>query len=166
MCSYKSSAEAARDVNGNKAHITACCKNKRNSHAGFLWSYTKTVDTSLKKSSKIKIIYEFTLSGEIIKKWNCMDDILVANPSFNRDRITDCCNFYSPSAYGSLWSYSDTIVLKEDKRSSKNKRIPIKHNDVNYKSFYEASKKENVSPNKIRKMILENIDGWSYNETN
>lgn len=151
---YNSSAEAARAINGNKAHITACCKGKRKTHAGYLWSYSQNCP-------KIRMkIYQYDMATrKLIKVWNDISEI--SNDIAYRNRVSNTCNHYQRSHDGYTWSYIELsqneldLIIKEN-----NNPIVIKHNNVVYASIKEASKREKISTNKILHMCLEKLNGW------
>lgn len=59
-----------------------------------------------KKISTLKRKYyfvQYSKSGEFIKKWNSIDDIISNNPSYKWQNIYSVCNGYKSSIYGYIW---------------------------------------------------------------
>ena len=151
---YNSAAEAARSINGNKAHITACCKGKRKTHAGYVWSYSQKCPEIKKK------IYQYdAITRKLVRIWNDISEI--SNDAAYKNRVSNVCNHYQRTHAGYVWSYTNlsqneiNLIIKKN-----NKPLIVKHKDKTYASIREASKAEKISNNKILHMCIEKIDGW------
>lgn len=64
-------------------------------------------------SSRRKKIIQKTLSGEIIKIWNCATDCM--SEGHNRSTINECCNLKHKSHHGFIWEfYTDNTNSSPD----------------------------------------------------
>lgn len=74
IAEYNSTTDAAKSVNGDRARIAACCKNKYGckSHCGFGWKYSD--DNKSYGDGKSKIIYQIDSSDNIINTFNSLGE--------------------------------------------------------------------------------------------
>ena len=84
---------------------------KGNNHIGNLELLTKKENcnygTRNKKISKAnsKPIYQYSMSGVLIKAWNSITEAEKAN--FSRTGISECCNGHRPYLKGYIWSFDE-----------------------------------------------------------
>lgn len=64
-----------------------------------IWSY----DEKLGKTKKI--IYQYDLSCNLIKKWNSIKDIIKEHPKYNRGPLSHNLSEMTKSSYGYVWTY-------------------------------------------------------------
>lgn len=64
-------------------------------------------------------IFQFTKSGELVKVWNYISDIIKENPTYKRHNIYAVCSGEKPSIYGYKWIkvLNDDIVQSDMKVS-------------------------------------------------
>jgi hypothetical protein len=83
--------------------------------------------------AKIKIpVYQFTKSGEFVKKWESYYSIIKQNPNYDVRHIFLCCKRGRPSAYEYIWTLNQNENL-----SNRIKRI----NSIIPKSIVQFSLK-------------------------
>lgn len=54
------------------------------------------------KNTKYKI-YQYTKNMELLKVWNCVNDIIIDNPTYKRHNIYAVCSGEKKSIYGYIW---------------------------------------------------------------
>lgn len=95
-------------------NIESCCVNKRYTAYGYVWSYENLNKESVvekfkkRRMGKTKPIYQYAKDGTFIKKWESSIDIK-EETNFNFNAILNCCNGYSKTSNGFIWSY---ILIK------------------------------------------------------
>lgn len=52
-----------------------------------------------------KPVYQYSLSGVLIKVWNSISEVEQAN--FSRTGISECCNGHRPQLKGYIWSFTE-----------------------------------------------------------
>lgn len=80
-------------------------------YKNYYWSYFKynTAEELFKNGygkskRKYKEIYQYTLNGELIKKWNSINDVINTG-GFKKDGVRDCCTYRTNYSQGYYWSY-------------------------------------------------------------
>ena len=114
-----SSLLAAEDATGIQSkNIYRVCTGKNKSVGGYYWCYAeKYNEWTIEKSKKlipIKPIYQMTLDGKIIAKFNSMSEAIKILNFKSCSKISMCCNKKRKTAYGFRWRYVD------EERKSKN----------------------------------------------
>lgn len=84
-----------------------------------------------------KIIYEFDLNGNLIKKWNSIKNI-TDTYNINKDRITMCIKD-KRSFNNSFWSESETINISEYRLSSRGYVFQYNKDGILLNTFESAS---------------------------
>lgn len=85
--------------------------NKRNNHYTNL-KYVDFDDKSITQSNldnRIKMIYQFNMQYNFIKKWQSMSEILENNATYKLSAIANNLCAINKSAYNYRWSYNETI---------------------------------------------------------
>ncbi len=100
-------------------------------YKNYYWSYCKYntaaelfADGYGQSKRKYKEIYQYTLDGEFIKKWNNINEVVNIG-GFKKDGVRDCCSSRTDYSQGYYWTYelvSDYSIF------------PIKINTGNTKS--------------------------------
>lgn len=96
--------------------------NKLNNNVSNLRWATQTINSkSYHDNFKAKrIILQSDINGNIIKKWNSMNDIMALNPSYNRKVLNNNIRGQSKSAYKYVWKHEvdkpkpDKYIIKTD----------------------------------------------------
>lgn len=103
---------------------------------------------------KFKVMYQFSLKGELVKTWNCVSDIIEyysCNP--NRFHMA-AVNKYS--AFESYWAYEKEINLEEYKLSKHSElyQFDFKGNLIKiYKNSIEAIKELNLNKDSLNEAV-------------
>ena len=102
---YNSISDAMRDNNISNGKISDCCKGKRKSIGGYMWSYDKVSKLeSYRRKSKSKPVYQYSLDGDFIRKYYTVTEASkIAN--CNASKITSCCNLTVKTVGGYQWRY-------------------------------------------------------------
>lgn len=135
IAEFSSIADAMRKFNISNGKITDCCKSKRKSVGGYMWSYNKfnKID-ACKRNTNSKIVYQYSITGEFIKKYDTATSA-ASNLDGDSCNIVSCCNNNQSTAYGYRWSYEylerliplsnitknqthDTTVIQLDKKGN------------------------------------------------
>ena len=153
---YESIAQARRETLVDDTSIVACCKQRGRKTAGnYQWRYTSDNISKLEDISnevrKINInIYQYDLQGNFIKKYSCLDYILIEHSSWEKSNICAVLKGTNKIAYNYQWCYEnennkitnlDMTVLQLDKKSNQiiNEFITAS----------EAARKTNISRSNI-----------------
>lgn len=109
ICEWKSATTAQSELNVDRSSIGKCCKGQIVSAGGFIWRY-KDDPFYLKPYVKFKPVYQFSLNGDLIKRWDMLE---TASKELNIDRsgISACCNGKCKTFAGFVWSYDNNFVL-------------------------------------------------------
>ena len=103
---YNSMSEASRKNNISNGKISDCCNNKRKSAGGYQWSLNKYDNLgNYSCDSSSKPIYQYSLSGCYIKKYEHLIDAVKEMNLNHGGHISSCCNGNRDTAYGFMWSY-------------------------------------------------------------
>lgn len=109
--------------------VGSSCRQK-NSYKNYYWSYCK-YDTAEElfasgygKSKRVyKEIYQYTLNGEFVKKWNNINEVVNIG-GFKKDGIRDCCSSRTDYSQGYYWAYdlvSDYSIFPIQTNTGNNK---------------------------------------------
>lgn len=103
--SFSTAAEASRITGTDDTGILLCCRGKRNSANGFLWSYEKfdKISPYKEKGTPIK---QYDLDGNFIKVYPSIS-IAAKDNNTTKTNISNCCNEKSFSTAGYRWSFLD-----------------------------------------------------------
>lgn len=106
ICLYNSAAEAARDIGGNRACITHCCKAEKSKHKykNFMWCYENENICLPYKNSATKAISQYDLNGNFIRGF---DSVTEAAKEVKGDAsaISRCASHKQKYAYNYLWEW-------------------------------------------------------------
>lgn len=103
---YESIADANRDLMISNGKISDCCRGNRKSAGGYMWSYNK--EEKLGKyirGTNSRPVYKYSLTGEFIKKYNTVVDVVNELNINKGGHISSCCNGNRETAYGYQWRY-------------------------------------------------------------
>lgn len=101
---WNSIIEASKELNISNGGISSCCLGKEKRAGGFIWSHEKLDSVKPVKDSRGQYIYQYSLDGLYIKRWNNAGEISRALNCYDTN-ITGCCNGTLQYAYGYIWSY-------------------------------------------------------------
>ena len=106
---WESATAVETELGIDRSSIGKCCKEKAVCAGGFVWRY-KGDKFYLKPYIKFKPVYQFSLNGVLIKRWNMIEE---ASKELDIDRsgISACCNGKCKTFYGFVWSYDNNFVL-------------------------------------------------------
>ena len=109
---YKSLKEAAKSINVKLQDIWDCCNNRRKTVGGYIWRYSTDIVTdehikwcNNKKHTKAKDVFQYTIDGNFIKKWDSIYQIY-KELNFCKSSIRQCCKGKRKNAYGYMWRHS------------------------------------------------------------
>lgn len=105
---WESARSAALYYKRNDRNITNVCRGFHSTVAGFMWKY-KEGDIKLKIPPFISVrltrdVYQHTLDGELIKKWDCMSEAERV-VGISESMICLNCRGKYKTAGGYIWSY-------------------------------------------------------------
>ena len=109
---FESITEASLVTNCHNSNITDVCNNKIKFTNNFIWRFKTENDYPLKiekviitkKASKQSIVYQYSLSGELLNTFNSMKEASIKT-NVSVKSISNCCNYKSKSAGGFVWKY-------------------------------------------------------------
>ena len=109
-----------------------------------------------------KTIYQYTLDGKFIKKWDCISTAS-KEIKINGSNITMCAKHIRPNAGGFRWEYEcfdelKPVVKVKKSRKGLNSKPVIQFDDqgniiAEYISLNEAAEKLNIHPSNISKVL-------------
>ena len=130
---FNSIKEASKKTSIGRKSIENCVRAESKSAGGFLWKYfsendlygnigqlikiksgrkkgstpwNKGIKTELGCNSKNKKVRQFNISGEFIKEWDCITQV-VKVLNIGRDGIENCARGVSKSSGGYIWKYEN-----------------------------------------------------------
>lgn len=94
-------------INADKLDNRLCnlrwCTGKENFHNPI--SYKRNSESKFGyKNHKAKSVVQYSINGEYIKTWHCINDVK-RGLGFNHPHISQCCRGQRASAYGYIWKY-------------------------------------------------------------
>lgn len=118
-----------------------------------------------KNHNTSKVTYQYSLSGQFIKKWNSVVDIVKFYKFYRSQEISYCCSGKVKSAYGYYWSreFSEIIDLPKKNYVSR----PVEMLDLNNKplrtfdSGSEAARFLKKKGNKIHMVCSSKRETWA-----
>ncbi len=114
---WNSLSEAEKKLSIFSECISRCTKGKISSAGGYFWSKTKNFTYSRPIRSFCKTVYQYSIEGEFIKKWNSIIEASI-ELNISHSAINRCLLGKSKSSKGFLWDYK----LKENKSYLKSNR--------------------------------------------
>lgn len=87
----------------NWTNISKCCRNLQKSSNNYLWKFHKS-NNNIDEYIKNKFIYQYDLSGNIIKKWKSLIEI-TKQTGYLAGNISNNCSKTTKSSNGFIWSY-------------------------------------------------------------
>jgi hypothetical protein len=100
-------SEAARYYKCNPCTITNCMQGRISSCKGYIWrQYTRDYPRKIKVERNHlspRIIYQYSLDGELVRTWNGYQEIMSANPEYKAPSLSACCKGTQKTAYGYIW---------------------------------------------------------------
>lgn len=81
-------------------------------------------------STRRKKVIQYDLEGDIIKEWECLQDIMKVFDITNSSKISQCCKLKRNKAYGFVWRYKDSDTFSYNKKR-KGKAIALIDNNDN-----------------------------------
>lgn len=117
---YDSLSDAARQLNcsGNINVIRGCCEGKYKQGLGYIWRYegsklplVSVTNTKRKKSgNKSKVVYQYDLSDNFIKKYNSSIEAAYELGIKCAGTINECARGRKKTAGGYKWSYNGPVT--------------------------------------------------------
>ena len=106
VATYPSAKVASESVHGaNRSYITQCCKRKRVSAGGFLWSYENDSPQPYAKKY-YKAVEQYSSQGDFIAKYDSLTEAQRVT-GVELHNISECCRGKSKTAGGFVWQYSN-----------------------------------------------------------
>lgn len=86
----------------NLSKVSDCCRGERKTHNGFIWSFK---EGSFKGEAKEKIVYQYTLDGQLVKVWNSTKEC--GKDGYSPNHVAGCCrgDYGCKTHKGYKWSY-------------------------------------------------------------
>jgi hypothetical protein len=109
---FPSIIDAANSLNIIHQKISICLSKKRYYSSGFLWLSKKEYDKGIlpiwdyKKSSRKRIIQQFSKENELIKEFNSAAEA-AKELNISKNGILNCVSNFSKSAKGFIWKYKN-----------------------------------------------------------
>lgn len=106
---WSSVTEASASTGATVSAICAACKRTTHTAAGCLWCYEDDANgvsealESYKNGYGRKPVYQYSLSGDLIKKWNSIADV-ERETGYRGSSITSACKGRIKQSYGFIWS--------------------------------------------------------------
>lgn len=93
----------------NLSSISQCLLGKSKYCGDFQWGYYTNTQDILPVTKKEKAVYQFDLSGNLLKVWKSITEAskLFKSPNSARVSITNVCNGVMRQAYGYYWSFKN-----------------------------------------------------------
>ena len=179
--SYNSCGAAAKLFNiKNPSEIAHAAKNKENGNIvhNYIWIYEEDlgnkyniinslVSRSKVYKSKYKPIYQIFLNGEIIKLWNCLDDI-INETKLNRGSLNKCLNHKMNAYMNCFWiyeeNYSDDIILSKLESFKKTKKALV-NKILSGEIKYEGLNIETHDATKTKQYLKEHPRIYQYDKS-
>lgn len=172
---YNSIKQAVEESNGlfDVSKISACCRNKRTNHRGFIWKYDnneKLIITNFKLLKKSVIQYDTNLNE--LNRYLSIKDASIKT-GIECSNIVQCCKGTYITAGKFIWKYDDDNELKIKKNIQKKSVIQYdtNMNEINrFISITEAGEKIGINLKNISSCcrgVTKSAGGfiWKY-ETN
>lgn len=131
--------------------IWRCLNNKQQTSNKFIWSYDNKF--KYKSFNKSKIVYQFDLKGNFIKKWKSGKDVeRILEISYGG--VNKCCRNKRLTAGGFKWSFVKNNIGRIDKLPSKKRLSVVQLTKQNifireFSSITEAAKNVNSTTTNI-----------------
>lgn len=132
ICKFDSISEALMHVNGNSiTNIVKCCNGDLKTAYGHIWKfeyYDNVMPKNIAKNNenRKKEIHQYNLDGIYIKSYkNAMEAKSLNNIPIKSTYITSCCNGKRKTAYGYIWSYNKTDMIKINTKESTVEDKPV-----------------------------------------
>lgn len=104
ISTYPSAKVASETVSGaNRSYITQCCKKKRVSAGGFLWSYEGDPPKPYIKQSQ-RGVHQLSTDGTLIQIFASLT-AAECTTGVTKHNISQCCRGKSKTAGGYIWKY-------------------------------------------------------------
>lgn len=107
IADFPSAKDAGEATTANGSYIVQCCKGKRRSSGGYLWSY-KGEPAPVFTKAKFNPVTQFDLEGNVIQKYKSLTDAQNAT-GIERHNISEACRGKSQTAGGFKWAYSSKV---------------------------------------------------------
>ena len=105
------------------------------------------------KSSRRRPVIQYDLSGNKLKVWDCLLDVMKAFNLSNSSKITKCCNLERNKCYGFVWRYADDNIKFSIRTKMRGKHIAQVNEDGEiikaWETLKECAREFNVPPSRI-----------------
>lgn len=152
-----SSISTAKNANHK---IRECCNGYAITYLGFYWSYTEIL--CVRENKKLIMdnynIYQFTITGEFIKKWDSAKEIKkLLKIKSNNNNLSLCSRGRLFSYKGFKWSLTKNLVIRENKNETKLRITDIQKNIyTDYNSIQKASEITKIHRNTFQNYLKSN----------
>ena len=178
---WDNAQRASEELNTSPCDIgKACCQREGVKQAGgYQWSYIKfdKLNTKIKPYTGTKCILQLDNDFNIIQEYDnvsCIDSNL-----FNKERVTNCCNFRAITHNGYHWVYKEsfnkdtinTILAMKNKKPKDVTSKVVYQLDANknivhtYKNSKEASDITGIKKGTIQAYCKRNVANHGFNTT-
>jgi hypothetical protein len=164
---WSCASEAAKFLNIITGSIHKNCRGESKLCDGFIWKYQHD-KTSARPTQYHMEIFQYTLDGVLMKKWNDVSDI-EKELRYARYQIRSCCRGDFKYAYGYVWVFiSNKPPLFPVSTGISILQCDMQNNVIKkWGNLKAASKESGVSKHRILKACKEEIDSaggfiWTY----
>lgn len=103
-------------LNIHISSVFKCCRGEIKTGGGFIWryktdGYPSTIEIGIKYINPGKAVYQYTLDGKFVKKWNKAIDI-TKELGICYKKVSACCTGRRKSVEGFIWKFSNEETLK------------------------------------------------------
>lgn len=106
VCSYESIADAAKQCNVDRSLISACCRKKRWSGAGYQWRYANDTapDNYIHEQKIQRPVRQYDLHGVMLNEYESIT-LAYEKTQIHQSSISACCSGKRHTAGGFKWEY-------------------------------------------------------------
>lgn len=119
---WNSLTDVADFYNVSKASVSACCRGKSKSCAGYVWRFHGE-DFYLYQNVQNVAVNQFSIDGKLLNGFLSISDAsrFICRDEFGVSNITACCKGRTHTSYGYVWRYAgdDFNKYSIDKKESK-----------------------------------------------
>lgn len=160
IAEYPSAHQANYATGIDYSSICACCRGEITHTKKYQWKYlySKKIITDISKDIKVQkeeSIWQYDLNGNFIREYKNFNEAAI-NINSSKSALCNCLKGKTNSCAGYKWSYANSSILKQPKKSWNGKKIGQfdKNNNLIkiYNSAVEASRETGISNTSIGKV--------------
>lgn len=106
ICIWDCINKASNELNICASNIANNCRGIQQTAGGFIWRYEDD-PCELKRNHNFIEVYQFSLNGDLIRKWDRIADARKAL-NISTSRISACCRNRCKTAGGFIWRYENS----------------------------------------------------------